>query len=133
MISLEDVFQPAEFAEWLARAAKQSPPGADLAALRRDQDGRPGGLAGLSAAAPFTIGSTRGDGRVGEDITENLKTIEAIPLSPAPAGTGRTQGLSQEVRRRTHPRRGSGKIVERLLTGECEVRGEVYMPKKSFD
>ena len=50
----------------------------------------------------FVKGATRGDGTVGEDVTENLKTIRAIPmhLEGAPA---------------------------RLI-----VRGEVFMPKKSF-
>ncbi len=51
----------------------------------------------------FVKGSTRGDGTVGENITENLKTIKSIPLI-----------LPEEV--------------ERL-----EVRGEVYMPKASFE
>lgn len=51
----------------------------------------------------FVKGSTRGDGLVGEDITENLKTIKSIPLS-----------LPEKV--------------ERL-----EVRGEVYMPRASFE
>lgn len=51
----------------------------------------------------FVKGSTRGDGNVGENITENLKTVKAIPLV-----------LPESV--------------ERL-----EVRGEVYMPKSSFE
>ncbi len=51
----------------------------------------------------FVKGSTRGDGTVGENITENLKTIKSIPL------------ILPEM-------------VERL-----EVRGEVYMPKASFE
>ena len=51
----------------------------------------------------FVRGATRGDGVVGEDVTENLKTIHSIPMviPNAPA---------------------------RLI-----VRGEVYMPKKSFE
>ena len=50
----------------------------------------------------FFRGSTRGDGFVGEDVTENLKTIHSIPL----------------------------KLTENLPY--LEVRGEVYMPHSSF-
>ena len=51
----------------------------------------------------FVRGSTRGDGLVGEDVTNNLKTVKTIPLK-------------------------TNIPVERL-----EVRGEVFMPKKSFE
>lgn len=50
----------------------------------------------------FTLGATRGDGSVGEDITNNLKTIKSIPLK-----------LKNEI--------------------DIEVRGEAYMPKRSFE
>ena len=51
----------------------------------------------------FSRGSTRGDGNVGEDVSGNLKTIHNIPL----------------------------KLNKALPY--IEVRGEVYMPKKSFE
>lgn len=62
---------------------------------------------GLSVSLEYrygklTVGSTRGDGIVGENVTENLKTIKSIPLT-----------LPEELP---------------LL----EVRGEVYMPRKRF-
>ncbi|AYC30300.1 NAD-dependent DNA ligase LigA [Paenisporosarcina cavernae] len=50
----------------------------------------------------FVQGATRGDGQIGEDITENLRTIRSIPLR-----------LKENV--------------------SIEVRGEAYMPKKSFN
>ena len=51
----------------------------------------------------FSFGATRGDGVVGEDITNNLKTIKAIPHS-----------FSEKI-------------------ADLEVRGEVFMPKTSFE
>ena len=50
----------------------------------------------------FVRGATRGDGQVGEDVTENLRTVRSIPLKISDA-------------------------PPRLI-----VRGEVYMPKKVF-
>ena len=52
----------------------------------------------------FVQGATRGDGTTGEDVTANLRTIKSIPLS-----------LRQKV------------------SGRVDVRGEVYLPKKSFE
>ena len=62
---------------------------------------------GLSVSLEYrdgmlTVGSTRGDGIVGENVTENLKTIKSIPLT----------------------------LPDALPL--LEVRGEVYMPRKRF-
>ena len=51
----------------------------------------------------FTVGATRGDGFVGENITNNLKTISVIPSSIDSA------------------------------VSQLEVRGEVFMPKSAFE
>ena len=59
-------------------------------------------------AGELVQAATRGDGRVGEDVTENIRTIAAIPHRL----TGR-----------------SGVAVPEVL----EVRGEVYMPLASFE
>lgn len=59
----------------------------------------------------FVQGSTRGDGAIGEDITQNLKTVEAIPLK-------------LELRSKNHELR----IPKHLV-----VRGEVFLSRKEFE
>ena len=59
----------------------------------------------------FVLGATRGDGKSGDDVTENLKTIREIPLKVPVSGS-----------------KFKGKVPDIL-----EVRGEVYMPHKSFE
>lgn len=55
----------------------------------------------------FTVGSTRGDGVTGEDITQNLKTVKSIPLRLAAQPDG-------------------------IFPARLEARGEVYMDKDDF-
>jgi len=52
----------------------------------------------------LAIGATRGDGQVGEDVTANIKTIRAIPLS----------------------------LIGKDFSDLIEIRGEVYMDKEDF-
>lgn len=102
MLSLADVFSIEEvedFVQGVKRFLNTAENIPFMAELKID---------GLSFAARyengrFVSGATRGDGVVGEDITENLKTIRQLPLQ-LPAG------------------------VPEVL----EVRGEVYMAKKDF-
>ena len=98
LMSLQDVFSMEELNEFLTRT-KESANEVSFSVEPK--------IDGLSVAleyvdGEFVRGATRGDGNVGEDVTENLKTIRSIPmkLEGAPA---------------------------RLI-----VRGEVFMPKKSF-
>lgn len=58
----------------------------------------------------LVLGATRGDGKTGDDITENIKTIRAIPLKISPGGNF------------------SGKVPSRL-----EVRAEAYLSHESFE
>ncbi len=59
----------------------------------------------------LVLGVTRGDGKQGDDITENIKTIRAIPLKI--------------------PRISSKKKY--FIPEKLEVRGEIYMPRKNFE
>lgn len=101
MLSLNDVFSLEELQNWEQRWQKVVD-----APIRYYAEIKMDGLAVNLRYVDgiFVQGSTRGDGKVGEDVTENLKTIESIPL--------RLRG--------DYPK---------LL----EVRGEVYMTKKHFE
>ena len=99
LMSLQDVFSMEELNEFLNKVL-DAENGVEFSVEPK--------IDGLSVAleyvdGQFVRGATRGDGNVGEDVTENLKTIKSIPmtLENAPA---------------------------RLI-----VRGEVFMPKKSFE
>jgi DNA ligase (NAD+) len=83
MTSLNDVFSKDELAAWEKRVKKLLPEAADIKYFCELK------LDGLSVSliyqdGVFVRGSTRGDGLVGEDITQNLKTIRAIPLRLRP-------------------------------------------------
>ncbi|MCH5206396.1 MAG: NAD-dependent DNA ligase LigA [Oscillospiraceae bacterium] len=97
MGSLQDVFDLDEVRAFVERVQAE---GANEFTVEPKIDGLSVSLEYRGGA--LTVGSTRGDGFIGEDITPNLKTIRSIPLK---------------------------------LNGDLpliEVRGEVYMPKKSF-
>jgi DNA ligase (NAD+) len=103
MLSLNDVFSKEELFDWQSRMRKllggEEPRSGYFCELKLD------GLAVslIYEEGRFVRGATRGDGFIGEDITENLKMVSNIPLR-----------LSGE-----HP-------------PYLEVRGEVVMPKKSW-
>ena len=99
LMSLQDVFSLEELNEFLEKTLESDPDTEFSVEPKID---------GLSVALEyvdghFVKGATRGDGSVGEDVTENLKTIRSIPMTLVNA-------------------------PPRLI-----VRGEVYMPRKSFE
>lgn len=78
MLSLEDVFSEKELQDW-ENYLKRLEPSAQLEYFTESKiDGFAVEL--VYEKGIFKIGSTRGDGFIGEDVTQNLKTIEAIPL-----------------------------------------------------
>lgn len=98
MGSLQDVFSFEQVEEFVIRIKRELPDAMFTVEPKID---------GLSVSLEYhngelAIGSTRGDGFVGEDVTQNLKTINSIPLKLPDS--------------------------KPLL----EVRGEVYMPKAVF-
>lgn len=61
--------------------------------------------------------ATRGDGSTGEDVTENVKTIKAIPLK---------LNLSQHTGAQDNP------YAAKQIPAYLDVRGEVFMPRDGF-
>lgn len=106
MLSIEDIFTEEEVFSWQDYVAKLvgSTPREYYSELKIDGFA----VSLLYKNGVLVAGSTRGDGKIGEDVTQNLKTIESIPLRLA--------------------------IPAKLsLAGTLEVRGEVYMEKKEFE
>ena len=101
LLSLDNVFSEEEFGTWSDRAAKLGGTGPYLCELKID---------GLAIDLVYERGrlaraATRGDGRTGEDVTLNVRTIKSVPD------------------------RLTGDDVPDVL----EVRGEVFLPEAAFE
>jgi DNA ligase (NAD+) len=78
----------------------------------------------------FVSGATRGDGEVGDDITENLRTIRAIPLR-----IGGTRSVASHASPEKTPRSEKSETRQSAslqAPSILEVRGEIYMSAAGF-
>ncbi len=107
MLSMEDVFTPEEFVDWYEKNVERlGGKRFDLFCMVK--------LDGLAVSLTYRDGvletaATRGDGEVGEDVTSNIRTIEAVPL------------------------RLEGPKGAKEMKGFVEVRGEVFFPVHEFE
>lgn len=118
MLSIEDIFSEQELREWgayLKRLLGVLPP-EYFCELKIDGFA----ISLMYEKGLFKVGSTRGDGIIGEDVTQNLKTIESVPLKLEPQGEFKKKEIEDH-------------IAKKIEAGTVEVRGEVYMDKADFE
>ncbi|MBI2459343.1 MAG: NAD-dependent DNA ligase LigA [Parcubacteria group bacterium] len=128
MMSLYDAFSPADMRDWEKRLLKISNFQFPISNFGYYCELKMDGLAVslVYEKGEFVLGATRGDGEIGEDVTQNLKTIEAIPLvlrRPAQAELKKI-GLNSEAIKRFY------QIFDH---DRLEARGEAIMPNKVFN
>lgn len=99
MLSLDNCYSPEELTDFQDRILKLIPGQSLRYVVELKIDGL--GIAVIYRGGKFVQAVTRGDGRRGDDVTHNVKTIKSLPLT----------------------------IPEQ---NEVEVRGEIYMPFRSF-
>jgi len=102
MLSLDNAFTMEELDAWAARVERSVGDGARFACELK--------IDGVACALTYERGvltkaATRGDGRIGEDITANVRTVKTIPR----------------------------KLIGDDPPGVIEVRGEVFLPVKAFE
>jgi DNA ligase (NAD+) len=103
MLSLDNATTAEQLREFEARLARLLPGTRITYVCEPKIDGL--SIALLYERGRFVRGATRGDGRVGEDVTANLRTIRSIPVALR------------------------GRLAQ---APELEVRGEVYIPRAHF-
>lgn len=104
MLSLDNTYSYEELWNWDERVHKGLRPGEKVEYVVELK------IDGVSANVTYekgklSIGATRGDGETGEDVTQNIKTIRAIPLV----------------------------LLGKNIPDFVEIRGEVYMEREDFD
>ena len=104
MLSLDNATTVEQLREFEARIGRALPGAAFRYVCEPKIDGL--GIALVYAHGRLVRGATRGDGRVGEEVTANLRTIRSLPVA--------LRGPLAEV-------------------AELEVRGEVFMPRREFE
>lgn len=119
MLSLDNAFSRDELYAWRDRIRRLLSPDMHPAYVVEPK------IDGLAIALTYANGylvrgATRGDGVIGEDVTNNLKTVKSIPLKiPVP-------GLAED----SHPSLPGKRVTE--SPARIEVRGEVFMPLDKF-
>lgn len=135
MLSLNDAFGDEDAEQWLKRMRNfartedwQFPDAPEFfAEVKMD---------GLAISLIYEDGrlvcaATRGDGNVGEDVTENIKTIQDVPLSlPTPEETERLLKKMPAIFLSFPNWR---EVLLRAHKTRVEIRGEVYMKKSDFE
>ncbi len=104
MLSLDNAYNAEEIREFEARLRRALPGETFRYVCEPKVDGL--GVALLYERGRFVRGATRGDGRMGEDVTANLKTVRSIPL--------RLEGPLTDL-------------------DVLEVRGEVFLGRETFE
>jgi DNA ligase (NAD+) len=124
MLSLNDAFGEEEIKAWEERIQKLVPQAKTDYFCELKLDGLAVSLVYKNGL--FVRGATRGNGLIGEDVTQNLKTIESIPLRlrlPADSELKKAGLDSGQVK----------KVMAAVERGQIEVRGEAIMTKKVFE
>ena len=121
MISLADAFNEEELNAWLDRAKKLQPHGKYELMCDIKMDGLACAL--IYQDGVFAQAVTRGDSRVGEDVTANVRTIENVPLKFRKQSSAVShQELSD-----------SRKLTTDYCLGRTEIRGEIVIFKDDFE
>ncbi|OGF64273.1 hypothetical protein A2661_00835 [Candidatus Giovannonibacteria bacterium RIFCSPHIGHO2_01_FULL_45_24] len=90
MLSLEDVFSEEEFSEWLTRIKKLAPRDTFRFYAEPKFDGL--ALSVVYENGILKYAATRGDGEIGENVTQNVRTIESVPLNVEEKGKIEVRG-----------------------------------------
>ncbi|MCD5384945.1 MAG: NAD-dependent DNA ligase LigA [Candidatus Pacebacteria bacterium] len=122
MLSLNDAFSSGDIISWIKRIKKIIPDEQLDFYCEYKIDGLAFQVDYIDGV--FAIGSTRGDGIIGEDVTENLKTIESLPLKirEKRAVMEDIRDMSREIK----------DIVAQFYNGKLSIRGEAFISRDNF-